>query len=498
MTNGEAIYDTTNHYGLTVEGHTHSGTNKNINTSSNITILGSQTYTVTVSQTQSTNISISGYLHAIDYLDTDDMGVSSSFDIPATGVPKAHPTVTAGTYNFGSTTQTVSFVVTGGVAYHIDHADVDIYTTRTGTTQKYTYVATITSSGTTRYCGLTDAQIHQILAYWEGSDAGGNYEITQIGIRVTTHYDDGSGTKDHPAVFLLPPAFATAYNTTSYSVARGPLVNDPPDDTNPQSHTAVVTQATNCPFYQHSLWPANIAIRLWRGTTELTSLGSSFTRPTKTWTKDDAFDLAVTSTQTCYARLYNNATQDTETVFTVQASDSFITLKRGASMADHQIGICTGTPTYGTLDINGTLTARKNSHVYAHQNGSQSIADQTNVPINFNVEVYDNNAEFAASSGKFTAIHGGFYHFSFSIMSNSMAWTGSHYWMASVLKNGTHMAWGIHDRFAGTGTRMSSLNMTCWLSPGDYLEFCAYHNYGSAVSTITNQPYNFVTIDRIA
>jgi hypothetical protein len=352
-----AVSDSSNSFTTTVNGTTNTEGSHTIShgSSGGTTTLYSKSYTIPISQTVATNVSLYANLSGIEYITGGHADVSGTLSIPASGVPYSHPVVTAGTYNFANLAQILSFVVTGGAQYHIASAEIHVYTDRTGTTDAITpiTVTTFTTSGSNRYITLLDAQRALILGAWQHATA--TKEITRIGIIVTTHYDTSETAKVHSAVYLLPPTFAQSYNTTAFTVTRGALTGDGLN-TIPQALSATVNAATTDPFYQAGLWPTQIWIRLFRGTTELTTLSHTHASPNATWTKSDATNLAVGSTQAYSAKLYNGTTLDTTTTYTVPAADSFISLVRGATLADHRVGIGTGNP-QTTLDVEGIVTA---------------------------------------------------------------------------------------------------------------------------------------------
>jgi hypothetical protein len=348
--------DTSNSFTSNFGGDTSGaeGSHNFTHTGDEILISGKQ-YTCAVSQTQTTYISVSATLHEYSARTPDNhMYLSGTITIPPTGVPNTHPTITAGSYNFASTTNTLSYNASSGINYHTDTVTVNLYDNRAGTGTPGHIFSNIAIS-TEGSIPLTSGDITTILNHWDGL-----HEITAIGLVVTTHYNDNSNSKVHPEVFIIPSALSDWYGISSFVVSRGVLV-DGGVNTNPQQLSCSISTGASCPFAQASVWPSSISIELWRDESpsdfeiDLTGITPTVVGNTSTWIKDDATDLAVADSKLFIAKLFNDITQvGTDREYTVLSADSFIALRKGATGGGNKVGINNGSPEY-TLDIKGTL-----------------------------------------------------------------------------------------------------------------------------------------------
>lgn len=306
--------------------------------------------TIPISQTGETSVPVSlGFTGLTG--DNHHPDCSGSVVLPASGVPYAHPSIAAGTYDFSNLSNLFSFLASGGNSWTTKQVVVKLYADRTHTSLHST-LATITSGLTqnagSNYVPLTSQNRIDTLAYWENTLR----EIGSVGLVVTTTI--ASGDQVHDEVFITPPAFADLYSLTSFAVARGALSGDG-TTTSPQSCSATVTARSDSPFAQNSEWPESLAIlKFFRGATEINTPSPSGSGLSRSYAYDDSTALAVGSTQEYSAKFYQYTTLKTTSIFTVPVADSFLTLVKGASVAESKIGVCNGNP-LANLDVKGTL-----------------------------------------------------------------------------------------------------------------------------------------------
>lgn len=350
-TNTYAIDDPVNSFTQTVNGSSSSESNNDINigTSGGSVLIYSKAYSLTISQTTTKTYSMSAAMSGLNAVGST-LNVSGSFTLPASGVPNSHPTVSAGTYAFGNPSMLFSFVVSGGQNYSIYSVNVKIYNARTGTTVGLEYnpsVGSITSSGTARYLSFSSTNRDAILDYWQDTIK----DITRIGITVTTTYT--GSTRTHDTVYITPPDIASLYSVSSFVASRGALSGDQLT-TSPQTSVATVTASTSSPFHHAGVWPRCVSVKIKKASTVISTPAAAGTGANRTYTYADPATLGVTTSAVYSAELYRNTTLIGTRSFTVPAADSFITLKKGAALADHKIGIGTGNPT-ATLDVKGSV-----------------------------------------------------------------------------------------------------------------------------------------------
>lgn len=377
------MYDTSNSSSYTCNGVTYTKGTINIGSSSSYftgtMTLASYTYTVPISQTASTTVSLSSVITGINVATDGNLSVATSFTIPASGVPYSHPTISIGASNFGSETQTFSFVTTGGSSYTINSIKVQVFTERLtyttlandGSNLEWTKTS-YSTSGSTRYIGLVKStETSRIINYWQNS----RKEITCIHLIVRT--TAGSSVKDHTVPLLLP-GIRDFYKFSGFSVTRGPEVGPDYTTTSPQSCTASVTATTSSnPFYQYGVWPAAIVIRMYRGTTYMgdATLGGSGISA-RTYTYSDPTEVSTSSSQEYTTRMYLGTTDTTWSLsYTVPITAyNFIALRKGATSVDNRVGILTADPT-ATLDVNGALAVGGNLDV----NGALAVGGNLDV-----------------------------------------------------------------------------------------------------------------------
>jgi hypothetical protein len=143
----------------------------------------------------------------------------------------------------------------------------------------------------------------------------------------------------------------------------------------------------------------------------------------------------------------------------------------------------------GTLGVTGfsTLTGGFSNATMAipykfsvYRNAAESLNDDNGIV--FDTVDFDTGSNYSASTGKFTAPVAGFYHFDSVISIDPDATT--HYWAASLAKNGTIFARGVMISPNNTNAQAPSISHTMQLAANDYVGVIMESNAGG--STILN------------
>lgn len=359
-----ALSDSVNDFTTTFDGSTYNTSDIAVSldgVGGDLQLIYTKTKTVTISQTATKSFTVTsrfwnlGSGGAVDLsIDSDD---GYTVTLPASGVPYSHPTITANTFNFGSITQSLSFLVSGGSSYSILNAVVHVYTDRTGTTDggatnfPLTVAgASITASGTTRYVPISSANLLNILNYWIALK-----EITRIGLTVTTQA--GTLPDQVVTVYFTPLSMATAFSIYSLAATRG--ANDG-SNTTAEAIAAVAKMSTAVPFYQYGSWPSNISVTVRRTNSSGTVITTTgvLSSDKKTWSGADTWAIPLSSgTYVYWMGLYNGTTLLSSTTFTVPVADVRVAIIPGSSVSGLLIGIGTGSPTK-MLDVNGEIRSR--------------------------------------------------------------------------------------------------------------------------------------------
>lgn len=359
-----ALSDSVNDFTTTFDGSTYTTSDIPVSldgVGGDLQLIYTKVKTVTISQTVTKAFTVTarfwnlGSGGAVDLsIDSDD---SYTVTLPASGIPYAHPTITANAFNFGSATQSLSFLVSGGTNYSILNVVVHIYTTRTGTTDAVVTNfpltvagASITASGTTRYVPISSANLLNILNYWATLK-----EITRIGLTVTTH--SGTLADQVVTVYFTPLSMAAAFSITSLTVTRGANNGT---NTTAEAVVAIAKMSTAIPFYQYGSWPSNITVTVRRTNSSGTTITTTgvLSGDKKTWSGADTWAIPLSSgTYVYWMGLYNGTTLLSSTTFTVAVADVRISIIPGGSVDALLMGLGTGSPTK-MLDVNGEARVR--------------------------------------------------------------------------------------------------------------------------------------------
>lgn len=123
------------------------------------------------------------------------------------------------------------------------------------------------------------------------------------------------------------------------------------------------------------------------------------------------------------------------------------------------------------------------SHVLARLDNPQSLPGNTSNRVRFDSEEYDSLSEFdvAATKGRFTATHTGFYHISATVTADPFAATAGEQFHISIHRNGDGFTLnGTFDTCVVTGTQQFSSHVSgdVYLTAGQSAEIRAYFNTG--------------------
>ncbi len=130
--------------------------------------------------------------------------------------------------------------------------------------------------------------------------------------------------------------------------------------------------------------------------------------------------------------------------------------------------------TTGTLALASTVPA-----FLAYQTTVQSVANATNVKINFDTEVFDTNNNFDTSNGRFTPTVAGYYQINLSISLQSLANT-----VGLLFKNGSHYLTFVTTGIAGISNTTATTSCVVSMNGStDYLEGYVYQGTGGAVNS---------------
>lgn len=351
---GDNISDVVNTYNLTTAGTSSSGSNVSLSGTGTF-LIHTQYKTVTISQTTTTSVSVSGYLKNVEYL-AGDMTASGNVSIPASGVPSAHPTSIANssTYNFartGGTTNTVTFVATGGLDWDVSGYAAMTYPTISG----FGNIVCVKSNQNI-YLKLSNAQIDYILDYWNDSNT-----VSTLTFSIITTAT-GLTNKTWTGKTLSVPAIQTLYSISAFSASRGIESGG----STPVYLSATLSAAAASPWRQASgsayTWPDFIPVKYSVGSSStavsMTESGTGIY--TRTYDATAASTLSINSTQYYTAYEYVGSTKYDSIVRTVPVLASFLSFDKVTANTGY-LGINNGAPikaldVIGDANIEGAFT----------------------------------------------------------------------------------------------------------------------------------------------
>jgi hypothetical protein len=139
------------------------------------------------------------------------------------------------------------------------------------------------------------------------------------------------------------------------------------------------------------------------------------------------------------------------------------------------------------------------THVRATRFTAQAIPSGAETLMIFPTEVYDSLGEYNPATGIFTALVGGYYRVSASMLYNSSSWTAGTLCQIALHRNGTVVSQGSRPLMETAITQFfgASINDTVLLTAGQTLEIRLYHTRGASTDTIGDSAWNYLVIDRL-
>lgn len=139
------------------------------------------------------------------------------------------------------------------------------------------------------------------------------------------------------------------------------------------------------------------------------------------------------------------------------------------------------TPSTGKFTSVSTTASAK---VFAINTSAQSIANNTNAVVTGWTAVTNQNSNFVASTGVFTAPRAGFYQISGAIGFVSSAFTAGQNVAVVILKNGSMLVQGarVVETTVTTAQDAPPVSVMVQLAAGDTVSIAAFQNSGAAVA----------------
>jgi len=154
-------------------------------------------------------------------------------------------------------------------------------------------------------------------------------------------------------------------------------------------------------------------------------------------------------------------------------SSGAITLSAPAVAGTNTITLPAAT---GTVMVSGNMPAFS-----AYQNADQSLSANTWTKLNFQVETFDTNSNFA--SNRFTPTVAGYYQLNLNC--NMASVTGTHFMFLNIYKNGTTYVTGnVSQPVTSTTYAKSTVSTLLYLNGStDYVEGYAYFSNANTTAS---------------
>jgi len=145
----------------------------------------------------------------------------------------------------------------------------------------------------------------------------------------------------------------------------------------------------------------------------------------------------------------------------------------------------------GSGNVTLSASAMQNTPAFeAYLSADQSVANNTNTKINFNIERFDTNSAYDTSTYKFTVPTAGkYYIYARYILDGASNGTTT---VIALYKNGSQFLQNSNVGYNGVKTMSIETTVNCAVS--DYFEIYGYHNSGSTQNFESDASNNSATL----